>query len=155
VDTLSSLEVAECIAFLDPFEDTQNLRILKQAGGVCMPGLLTTHVLDTMRGCPAADMEIRLWRLDKAGQKGTLLKSMRTNASGRTDMPLLEAASLTAGVYELVFAVGAYFAARGEQTATPPFLDIVPVRFGIADPEAHYHVPLLVSPWAYSTYRGS
>jgi 5-hydroxyisourate hydrolase len=120
-----------------------------------MPGLLTTHVLDTMRGCPAVDMEIRLWRLDKFGQKGILLKSMRTTASGRTDAPLLEGAALTTGSYELVFAVGAYFAARGETTTTPPFLDLVPVRFGVADPDAHYHVPLLVSPWAYSTYRGS
>lgn len=120
-----------------------------------MPGLLTTHVLDTMRGCPAADMEIRLWRLEKAGQKGTLLKSMRTTANGRTDAPLLGGDALTVGVYELVFAVGAYFAAKGEESADPPFLDIVPVRFGIADPQAHYHVPLLVSPWAYSTYRGS
>ncbi len=77
-----------------------------------MPGLLTTHVLDTMRGCPAANMEIRLWRLDKPGQKGTLLKSMRTTDNGRTDAPLLEGANLTVGTYELVFAVGAYFAAR-------------------------------------------
>jgi 5-hydroxyisourate hydrolase len=113
-------------------------------------GRLTTHVLDTARGRPAAGVAIELWRL--AGDQRTLVASMRTNADGRTGSPLLAGDALTAGVYELVFAVGAYFADAG---GAPPFLDRVPVRFGVADPAAHYHVPLLVSPWAYSTYRGS
>ncbi|SRR5579883_2939983 len=117
-------------------------------------GRLTTHVLDTARGCPAANLEIELWRIDAGGAR-TRLTTTRTNADGRTDAPLLEGDELVAGVYELVFAVGAYFAAHEAPTATPPFLDRVPVRFGIADPGAHYHVPLLTSPWAYSTYRGS
>jgi hydroxyisourate hydrolase len=113
-------------------------------------GRLTTHVLDTARGHPAAAVEIELWRI-AGDERRALVAAARTNADGRTDAPLLADADFTAGVYELVFAVGPYFAAAG----TPPFLDRVPVRFGVADPAAHYHVPLLVSPWAYSTYRGS
>ena len=120
-----------------------------------MAGRLTTHVLDTRDGLPAANMALELWIIEAAGDARTLLKTLRTNADGRTDMPLLVDTELKTGVYELVFAVGEYFAARSIPTPTPLFLDRVPVRFGIADPMAHYHVPLLVSPWAYSTYRGS
>jgi 5-hydroxyisourate hydrolase len=118
-----------------------------------MPGRLTTHVLDTAQGRPAAGMRIELWRLE--GQARTLLAAVATNRDGRTDAPLLANEALTSGVYELIFAVGAYFAAQPVAAAAIPFLDAVPVRFGIVDPEAHYHVPLLVSPWAYNTYRGS
>ncbi len=118
-----------------------------------MPGRLTTHVLDTAHGLPAAGLAIELWTVDGAGGRA-LLKTVRTNADGRTDAPLLEGDALRPGVYEIVFAVGDYFAALQELPA-PPFLDRVPVRFGIAEAAAHYHVPLLVSPWAYSTYRGS
>ena len=120
-----------------------------------MAGRLTTHVLDTTRGCPASDMTIELWRLDPAGNGHRLLKTVRTNADGRTDGPLLEHDDLIAGIYELVFAVGEYFAAQTGTMSKFPFLDRVPIRFGIADPTIHYHVPLLTSPWAYSTYRGS
>jgi 5-hydroxyisourate hydrolase len=120
-----------------------------------MAGRLTTHVLDTAQGKPAAGMAIELWRLHPGQSGPELLKAVRTNAGGRTDAPLLEGEELLAGRYELVFAAGAYFAAQPVATADPPFLDRVPVRFGIADAGAHYHVPLLVSPWAYSTYRGS
>lgn len=124
-------------------------------------GRLTTHVLDTMHGRPAAQLTIRLLRVDPDASEGqrparlTLLKTVCTNADGRIDAPLLAGDELVAGVYELHFAVGAYFAAQGVTTPDPPFLNVVPVSFGIADPTAHYHVPLLVSPWAYSTYRGS
>ena len=120
-----------------------------------MPGSLTTHVLDTAHGRPAAGMAIELWRLESTSGERTLLASTHTNGDGRTDAPLLTEGAMAAGVYELVFAAGEYFAALGTPTADPPFLDRVPVRFGIADPTAHYHVPLLASPWAYSTYRGS
>ena len=120
-----------------------------------MPGRLTTHVLDTAHGCPASNIAIELWRLDAESESRRLLKTLQTNADGRTNAPLLVDDELTTGVYELVFAVGEYFNTQTEVTATPPFLDRVPVRFGVADPDAHYHVPLLVSPWAYSTYRGS
>ena len=118
-----------------------------------MPAKLSTHVLDLARGCPARDVQIELWSL--AGGTRKLLKTVRTNADGRTDEPLLAAEQLQAGCYELVFYVGDYFA--GEVPAGPPgrFLDRVPVQFGIVDPTVSYHVPLLVSPWAYSTYRGS
>jgi hydroxyisourate hydrolase len=105
---------------------------------------LTTHVLDTMRGIPAAGMKIELWSLDQS----KLLKTVETNSDGRTDAPLLAPAEMNAGNYELVFNVGDYFGERR-------FLDRVPVRFVISDAAAKYHVPLLVSPWAYSTYRGS
>ena len=125
-----------------------------------MAGRLTTHVLDTARGVPAAHMQIELWRIlgDEGGQR-ILLKTVRTNHEGRTDAPLLEDDDLVEGVYELVFNVGAYFhpyfGAQGLAVPTTLFLNEVPVRFGVADPAAHYHVPLLTSPWAYSTYRGS
>lgn len=113
-------------------------------------GRITTHVLDLTRGRPAAGLTIELWRVN--GDARERIGSARTNADGRTDAPMLEAASLPPGVYELIFRVGDYFAA-----APPPgrFLDAVPIRFTVADPAAHYHVPLLTTPWAYSTYRGS
>lgn len=122
-----------------------------------MAGRLTTHVLDTARGCPASNMSIELWRLDPNPENSgrILLKKVRTNADGRTDEPLLENAACAAGIYELVFAVGEYFATQVGTRGEFPFLDRVPVRFGIADSTAHYHVPLLTSAWAYSTYRGS
>lgn len=119
-----------------------------------MGGKLTTHVLDTAQGRPAADLQIELWRLSAVGAR-ELLCVVRTNADGRTPAPLLTDDALTVGLYELIFAVGPYFAKQSPELPAVPFLDQVPVRFGIADPNAHYHVPLLVSPWAYSTYRGS
>ena len=120
-----------------------------------MAGRLTTHVLDTAQGRPAANMAIELWWLNAEGSGRKLLKTLRTNGDGRADGPLLAGEELAAGVYELVFAVGEYFAAQGMAMPSPPFLDRVPVRFGIAEATSNYHVPLLVSPWAYSTYRGS
>jgi len=118
-------------------------------------GRLTTHVLDTAHGRPAAGVAVELARLDGEGR--TVLASVQTNADGRTDTPLLEGAALTPGVYELVFAIGDYFAeeAAGAPGGGPPFLAEVPIRFGVADAGAHHHVPLLASPWSYTTYRGS
>jgi 5-hydroxyisourate hydrolase len=118
-----------------------------------MPAKLSTHVLDTARGCPAQGVQIELWSLDGGARK--LLKTVRTNTDGRTDQPLLAGEEMRAGRYELVFYVGDYFA--GKAASEPPvrFLDRVPVQFGVADATASYHIPLLVSPWAYSTYRGS
>jgi 5-hydroxyisourate hydrolase len=120
-----------------------------------MAGKLTTHVLDTAGGCPAANMAIELWAVDSQSRQKTLLKTIFTNSDGRTDTPLLADSELKTGIYELVFAVGDYFAQSAVSTTKPPFLDRVPIQFGIADPYIHYHVPLLTSPWAYSTYRGS
>ncbi len=114
-----------------------------------MVGKLTTHVLDTAQGCPAAGLTIELWHGD------CLLKTVITNADGRTDAPLLANDALTVGRYELRFAVGDYFKQQSSDLPDPPFLDIVPIQFGIADAMTHYHVPLLCSPWSYSTYRGS
>ena len=116
-------------------------------------GRLTTHVLDTMHGCPAAGMAVRLYRLD--GADAVLLKQLALNHDGRADQPLLADAALLPGRYRLVFGVAAYFKARGVALPEPAFLDEVPLDFGIADAAGRYHVPLLVSPWAYSTYRGS
>jgi 5-hydroxyisourate hydrolase len=120
-----------------------------------MAGKLTTHVLDTAQGCPAAGMTIELWSIDAQSGEKTLLKTVQTNADGRTNEPMLMSEELHVGIYELVFTVDEYFARQPVQTVDPAFLGHVPLRFGIADPSAHYHVPLLVSPWAYSTYRGS
>lgn len=116
-------------------------------------GKLTTHVLDTMHGSPAAHMAVTLYRLD--GRQACELKTLSLNADGRADGPLLEGQALLAGRYRLVFGVAAYFKARGVQLPEPAFLEEVPLDFGIADVASHYHVPLLVSPWSYSTYRGS
>lgn len=115
---------------------------------------LTTHVLDTARGRPAAGMRVELSRLDPSSGERQEIKAVHTNRDGRTDAPLLTADELAPGVYELVFDVGEYFDAAPD-IPDLPFLDRVPVRFGVADPSTHYHVPLLVSPWSYSTYRGS
>jgi 5-hydroxyisourate hydrolase len=115
-------------------------------------GRLTTHVLDTAAGRPASGLRIDLFSLDDGRR---LLKSLTTDADGRADAPLAENDTFRAGTYELLFHCGDYFRRTGIQIASPPFLDEVPVRFGIADPDRHYHVPLLLSPWSYSTYRGS
>jgi 5-hydroxyisourate hydrolase len=111
-------------------------------------GRLTTHVLDTAAGKPAAGVRVVLAR------DGQVLAEGNTNADGRMDRPLLEGAAFQNGRYELTFHVGDYFRARGTPLADPPFLDVIPLRFSIAE-DAHYHVPLLVSPFGYSTYRGS
>ena len=115
-------------------------------------GRLTTHVLDTSSGKPGAGIGWTLYRLNPERQQ---LAAGVTNDDGRADGPILEDADFTAGTYELVFEVGAYFRERGATLPDPPFLDSVPIRFGVSDAGAHYHVPLLVSPFGYSTYRGS
>ncbi|MEM8719646.1 MAG: hydroxyisourate hydrolase [Cyanobacteria bacterium P01_G01_bin.39] len=121
-----------------------------------MLGKLTTHVLDTANGCPGTEIAIALWKLDPDSEIDSkiLIKTCKTNHDGRTDEPLLAGSELETGVYELVFTVGNYFTHYGEYP-DPLFLDQIPIRFGISDTSAHYHVPLLVSPWSYSTYRGS
>ena len=116
-------------------------------------GHLSTHVLDTAAGCPAAGMKVTLQRHD--GGAWSTLRALALNADGRADGPLLDATTMAAGRYRLLFEVAAYFRARGQQLPDPPFIDVVPLEFGIADAAGHYHVPLLVSPWSYSTYRGS
>lgn len=117
-------------------------------------GHLSTHVLDTMNGCPAAGMKVTLQRLE--GEGFETLKTLTLNADGRNEGgPLLDASSMAVGRYRLLFEVAAYFRARGAVLPEPAFVDVVPIDFGIADAQGHYHVPLLVTPWTYSTYRGS
>lgn len=116
-------------------------------------GRISTHVLDNARGKPAAGVVIALYRV--SGNSHRKLKEVVTNADGRTDAPLLAGAELGAGQYELVFFAGDYLRASGQVGEGVLFLDQIPIRFGVADPSGHYHVPLLISPFAYSTYRGS
>jgi 5-hydroxyisourate hydrolase len=115
-------------------------------------GRLTTHVLDTAQGRPGAGIDVTVYRID-----GTRMRvaATVTNADGRTQEPLLEGAALAKGIYEIEFGAKQYFARSGATLPDPPFVGDVVLRFGVADPDAHYHVPLLVSPWSYSTYRGS
>jgi 5-hydroxyisourate hydrolase len=117
-------------------------------------GRLTTHVLDTTAGRPAAGLALALFALEANGERNLLARAT-TNADGRLDAPLLGPGTIRTGRFELVFEVAAYFRARGVVLPDPPFLETVPIRFGIADADAHYHVPLLVSPYGYTTYRGS
>jgi 5-hydroxyisourate hydrolase len=116
-------------------------------------GHLSTHVLDTAHGTPAAGLRVTFQRLDPAGP--VTLRELVLNADGRADAPLLDASAMAVGRYRLCFEVAAYFRARGVALPEPPFIDVVQLDFGIADAADHYHVPLLVSPWSYSTYRGS
>ncbi len=116
-------------------------------------GRLTTHVLDTARGKPAAGVKIMLYRV--SGNSHRKIAEVVTNADGRTDAPLLEGTALAAGSYELVFCAGAYLRETGQAGEGVLFLDEIPIRFGVPDAGQHYHVPLLISPFAYSTYRGS
>jgi 5-hydroxyisourate hydrolase len=116
-------------------------------------GKLSTHVLDTAQGKPGAGVKVELYAVD--GGQRTLLKQDATNQDGRCNTPLLEGEQLRAGQYELVFAAGDYFAAHGVALPSPRFVDRVTIAFGVADPSQNYHVPLVVTPWSYSTYRGS
>mgnify|MGYP003680473368 CR=1 FL=1 len=117
-----------------------------------MAGYLTTHVLDTARGCPAENIEITLYRID--GAERVEIARMRTNEDGRTDGPILPDDDFAPGIYELIFDAGAYLEATGAPGETPRFLNQIPIRFGMSRAD-HYHVPLLLSPFGYSTYRGS
>jgi 2-oxo-4-hydroxy-4-carboxy-5-ureidoimidazoline decarboxylase len=132
------------------------LRLVAAVDGPGKPktdGRLSTHVLDVVSGKPAAGVRLVLKEIGSSAEG--VLKETITNAHGRTDVPLMGGAPLRIGRYEIAFHVGGYFASQGVTAADPPFLDVVPVRFGIAEPEGHYHVPLLASPWSFSTYRGS
>ncbi|MBN8750489.1 5-hydroxyisourate hydrolase [Xylophilus ampelinus] len=114
---------------------------------------LSTHVLDTMHGCPAAGMDVALYTTD--GEAATLVRRFTLNHDGRSDAPLYDSSTLKVGTYRLVFDVAGYFKARGVELPRPNFLNRVALDFGVAHTDQHYHVPLLVSPWSYSTYRGS
>jgi len=116
-------------------------------------GRLSTHVLDTVHGRPAAGVKIELFAIEGEGRRR--VAGATTDADGRTDGPLLAGAEFRAGRYEILFHIGDYFRRKGLAVPDPAFVDVVPIRFGVAEPDGHYHVPLLASPWSYSTYRGS
>ena len=117
-----------------------------------MAGFLTTHVLDTARGCPAQGLKIELFKID--GDTRTHIKTLTTNGDGRTDEQIMPAGTFETGTFELAFHAGPYLDASGVPAESPRFLDVIPLRFGMSD-HTHYHVPLLLSPFGYSTYRGS
>ncbi|MCJ8145185.1 2-oxo-4-hydroxy-4-carboxy-5-ureidoimidazoline decarboxylase [Ancylobacter sp. A5.8] len=147
---------AELAAAIEEIGFITRLRLVERVEGSGMPnvaGRLSTHVLDTHKGGPAEGVRIELYEVGRSAR--ALLRETVTNADGRTDAPLISGVPLRAGRYELVFHIGAHFAARGLVLPEPAFLDTVPIRFGVSDPEGHYHVPLVVTPWSYSTYRGS
>jgi len=116
-------------------------------------GRLTTHVLDAAHGCPGASIVVELFRVQ--GNEMTLIATALTNSDGRLDAPILQGDDYRSGVYQLQFSAGDYYRAKGVELAAPAFLDVVVLRFGIAEQQEHYHVPLLISPYSYSTYRGS
>lgn len=149
-------EASEFAQALQEVLHITRLRIAAKVNGEGMPavnGRLSTHVLDTHAGRPAVGMAIVLY--EQVGDRYHRVATAMTNADGRTDRPLIVDRPLPIGRYELRFSVGDHFRRRGIEAGDPPFLDIVPLRFSIAEPEGHYHVPLLCSPWSYSTYRGS
>jgi 2-oxo-4-hydroxy-4-carboxy-5-ureidoimidazoline decarboxylase len=146
----------EIATALDEIAFITRLRLVARVDGPGMPktgGRLSTHVLDTHVGKPAPGVRIDLCEVGQSAR--STLASVTTNADGRTDSPLLAEGPLRIGTYELMFYAGDYFRARGTPLAEPAFIDVVPLRFSVAEPEGHYHVPLLVTPWSYSTYRGS
>jgi 2-oxo-4-hydroxy-4-carboxy-5-ureidoimidazoline decarboxylase len=155
-ERLANNPQSERAAALREIGHITRLRICERVDGpgkANTQGRLSTHVLDTVAGKPAAGVSVVLMEMGARSQ--SVLKQAVTNSDGRTDEPLISGAPLRIGHYLLEFHVGPYFAARATATANPAYLDIVPVRFAIAEPEGHYHVPLLVSPWSYATYRGS
>jgi 2-oxo-4-hydroxy-4-carboxy-5-ureidoimidazoline decarboxylase len=138
------------------------LRLVAKVEGPGAPktdGRVSTHVLDTTIGKPAAGVHIKLFEVGKVSEAGmsarSLIAETITNSDGRTDVPLMGGGPLRVGVYEIEFAIGDYFRAKGMKVSSPAFLDVVPIRFGVSEPEGHYHVPLVTTPWTYSTYRGS
>ena len=146
-------EFSTALAEIDLIARLRVAQIVKGPGMTKTDGRLTTHVLDLHAGVPAAGVKIELHEI--AASATSLLAEAVTNADGRTEEPLLAGGPLRVGRYELRFHIGAYFAKRNVDLAKPAFLDVVPVRFAIGEPEGHYHVPLLATPWSYSTYRGS
>ena len=150
-------ETAERAAALNEIFRIAALRLDQRVSGpgrLKVHGRLSTHVLDTYRGCPAAGVNVELFEVTSSGAAQPIASTV-TNADGRSQRPLIADRPLPIAEYELRFDVGGYFAGNGTPTSDPPFLGIVPIRFAVAEPEANYHVPLLVTPWSYSTYRGS
>jgi 2-oxo-4-hydroxy-4-carboxy-5-ureidoimidazoline decarboxylase len=150
----ASAEVATSIAEITRIAALRLDQVVTSEDRLLVHGRLSTHVLDTHSGKPAAGIKVELIELSELGQSRVVARAI-TNSDGRTDQPLIHGRPLPIGRYELSFRVADYFAARGVPLGDPPFLDQVPLRFSIAEPEGHLHVPLLVTPWSYATYRGS
>ncbi len=148
------VELATALEEIDRIAALRLDALVTGEGRLDVAGRLSTHVLDNHAGEPAAGLSIELRELSASGADRLVARAV-TNADGRTDAPLIADRPVPIGRYELTFAVGDYFARRGVELADPPFLDIVPIRFAVADAEGRYHIPLLVTPWSYSTYRGS
>jgi 2-oxo-4-hydroxy-4-carboxy-5-ureidoimidazoline decarboxylase len=149
----AEVEFRTALAEIDLIARLRIVQLVKGPGMAKTDGRLTTHVLDVHAGAPAGGVKIELHEIGASAT--SLLAEAVTNDDGRTDAPLLSGGPLRVGTYELRFHIGEYFAKRNVNLAKPAFLDVVPIRFGIAEPEGHYHVPLLATPWSYSTYRGS
>lgn len=154
LDNTAETELATALAEIDRIAGLRLAAIVTGPGAVAVTGQISTHVLDIRRGVPADGVGLELRELRRAGDHRLIWRGA-TNAAGRTDAPLIAGRPVPIGRYELAFAVGAYFARSDSTVADPPFLDLVPVRFAVAEPEGHYHVPLLMTPWSYTTYRGS
>jgi 2-oxo-4-hydroxy-4-carboxy-5-ureidoimidazoline decarboxylase len=150
----ADVELATAVAEIDRIAALRLAARLSGPGPLAVAGRLTTHVLDAERGRPASGVAIELREFDGGDYRRTIWRGV-TDADGRTAAPLIEGRPIPIGWYELDFAIGPYFAVCGSTLADPPFLDRVPIRFAVAEPEGHYHVPLLATPWSYTTYRGS
>jgi 2-oxo-4-hydroxy-4-carboxy-5-ureidoimidazoline decarboxylase len=149
------VELATALTEIDRIAALRLADLVTGPGPLKVHGRLSTHVLDLHAGRPAAGVAVELRELSAAGEDDRLIAQATTNADGRTDAPLMSDRPIPMGRYRLIFAAGDYFRAAAVTTAEPPFLDRVPIDFGVAEPEGHYHVPLLLTPWGYSTYRGS
>ena len=147
-------EIAASIAEIDRIAALRLDQMVSGDGPLAVKGRLSTHVLDTHSGRPAEGIAVELRELSEMGVPRVITRTL-TNHDGRTDVPLIGGRPVPIGTYELTFNVGPYFAARGVPMSEPPFLDSIPLRFSVSDPEGHLHVPLLVTPWSYGTYRGS
>ena len=147
-------EIATSIAEISRIAALRLDQMVSGDGRLSVNGRLSTHVLDTHSGRPAEGIAVELKELSALGLPRTIARAV-TNHDGRTDMPLIGGRPVPIGTYELTFSVGNYFAGRGVPLSEPPFLDVIPLRFSVSDPEGHLHVPLLVTPWSYGTYRGS
>ena len=150
----AATEIATSVAEISRIAALRLDQMVTGDGPLAVNGRLSTHVLDTHGGRPAQGIAIELTELSSLGVPRVITRT-QTNADGRTDVPLIGGRPVPIGTYELTFSVGSYFAARGVPLSEPPFLDVIPLRFSVSDPEAHLHVPLLVTPWSYGTYRGS
>ncbi|MDB5410393.1 MAG: decarboxylase [Rhodospirillales bacterium] len=150
----AAAERATALAEIDRIAALRLESLVAGDGSLRLDGRLSTHVLDTHLGRPATGVAIELRELSRRNAPRTIARAV-TNADGRTDAPLIAGRPVPIGSYELIFAVGDYFKSRGVTLSDPPFLDLVPLRFGIAEAEGNYHVPLVMTPWSFSTYRGS